>query len=181
MQTIGQVCSYARGLELQTVDAIPGFCCLDAPYEADDWGETFTCQKYVPNERIDALPGSVIAVQKGISDCNNLGPVTAGFNEAACDVFYGKWCPTPRDCTELVLCIQDEIEEIERDDSRPAFLQYLKDAPELNLEGGESTDPTKCGDLREYFEYDRDYADDGRICEEVKDLKVCSMYGGMTI
>ena len=38
--TIGQVCAYAEGLELETVDDIPGFCCLDAPYEADDWGET---------------------------------------------------------------------------------------------------------------------------------------------
>lgn len=38
--TIGQVCSYSRGLESQTVEDTPGFCCLDAPYEAQDWGET---------------------------------------------------------------------------------------------------------------------------------------------
>ena len=31
---------------------------------------------------------------------------------------------------------------------------------------------TQCEDLREYFEYDRDYPDDDRICSEVKDLKV---------
>ena len=72
----------------------------------------------------------------------------------------------------MALCIQDEIEEIEADDTRPAFLQYLKDAPSIDVSAGESTDPTKCEDLREYFEYDRDYPDDDRICEEVKDLKV---------
>ena len=88
------------------------------------------------------------------------------------DIFYGQWCPNPRDCSELALCIQDEILEIEKKENRPAFLQYLKDAPPVNVFEGDGTDPTKCGDLREYFEYDRDYADDERICEEVKDLKV---------
>jgi len=38
--TIGQVCSYAKGLESKKVETIPGFCCLDAPYEAQDWGQT---------------------------------------------------------------------------------------------------------------------------------------------
>lgn len=37
--TIGQVCSFARGLDDGAVDDIPGFCCLDAPYQAPDWGE----------------------------------------------------------------------------------------------------------------------------------------------
>ena len=41
----------------------------------------------MPNERVDALPGSSIVVQKGPADCNNLGPVTAGFNQAACGTF----------------------------------------------------------------------------------------------
>jgi len=45
--TIGQVCSYSRGLEAGTVDAIPGFCCLDAPYQADDWGETVSNDHYL--------------------------------------------------------------------------------------------------------------------------------------
>ena len=91
------------------------------------------------------------------------------------DIFYGQWCPSPRDCTELALCIQDEILEIEADDTKPAYLQYLKDAPTVDVSAGESTDPTKCGGLREYFEYDRDYPDDERICEEVKDLKVSKL------
>lgn len=43
--TIGQVCSYAKGLEVDSageslVDGTPGFCCLDAPYESNAWGET---------------------------------------------------------------------------------------------------------------------------------------------
>ena len=38
--TIGQVCAYSRGLASQTVEGTPGFCCLDAPYEANEWGET---------------------------------------------------------------------------------------------------------------------------------------------
>jgi len=118
------------------------------------------------------LPGAAIVVQKSIDDCNNKGPVTAGFNQAACDTFYGQWCPSLRNCTGLVVCIDDEIAQVEADETRPAFLQYLKDAPSLDLLAGDSNDPTKCEDLREYFEYSRDYPDDDRICEEVKDLKV---------
>lgn len=72
----------------------------------------------------------------------------------------------------MVDCIQEEIEASRLAEDRPAFLQYLDDAPKVNVAEGEDTSPTKCGDLREYFEYDRDYADDDRICEEVKDLKV---------
>ena len=38
--TIGQVCSFAQGLESATVNTIPGFCCLDAPYQSKEhWGE----------------------------------------------------------------------------------------------------------------------------------------------
>ena len=37
--TIGQVCSFAKGLKDKTVTDVPGFCCLDAPYESQDWGE----------------------------------------------------------------------------------------------------------------------------------------------
>ena len=79
-------------------------------------------------------------------------------------------CPNPRNCTYLVDCVNTELDEVTKDKTRPAFLQYLDGAPKFK--DGEATDPTKCGDLREYFEYDRDYADDDRICEEVRDLKV---------
>jgi hypothetical protein len=37
--TIGQVCSFAKGLKERTVFDVPGFCCLDAPYSSSDWGE----------------------------------------------------------------------------------------------------------------------------------------------
>ena len=39
--TIGQVCSFAKGLTSTIVSSIPGFCCLDAPYQskAEEWGE----------------------------------------------------------------------------------------------------------------------------------------------
>ena len=72
----------------------------------------------------------------------------------------------------LVNCVKKEIKEVKNDGNRPAFLDYLEGAPKLKLRDGDDTDPTKCGDLREYFEYDRDYPDDERICNEVKDLKV---------
>ncbi len=39
--TVGQVCSFAKGLQLNKVTKIPGFCCLDAPYQSkiEEWGE----------------------------------------------------------------------------------------------------------------------------------------------
>ena len=39
--TIGQVCSFAKGLTSTIVSSIPGFCCLDAPYQSkvEEWGE----------------------------------------------------------------------------------------------------------------------------------------------
>lgn len=40
--TIGQVCAFAQGLTSGTVTQIPGFCCLDAPYQSknnEEWGE----------------------------------------------------------------------------------------------------------------------------------------------
>ena len=45
--TIGQVCAYSKGLELDTVDDVPGFCCQDAPYEAQDWGETVSNENVI--------------------------------------------------------------------------------------------------------------------------------------
>ena len=46
--TIGQVCSYSRALQEGIVDDIPGFCCLDAPYESNNWGETVSKISQVP-------------------------------------------------------------------------------------------------------------------------------------
>ncbi|KAL9191170.1 hypothetical protein ACHAXT_000876, partial [Thalassiosira profunda] len=167
--TIGQVCAYAKGLtddggdEGPTVEGLPGFCCLDAPYQSQVWGEKYECQKY--EERAD---GSTILVPKESTDCNKLGPITSGFNEAACDVFYGTWCPLPRDCSYLANCIAEAKSVVQRDRNRQAFFEYLDEAPEVEDPLRETS---KCGDLREYFDYDRDYPDDERICEEVLDLQ----------
>ena len=44
--TIGQVCSYSRGLEEELVNEVPGFCCLDAPYQSKNWGETVSKRSF---------------------------------------------------------------------------------------------------------------------------------------
>ena len=84
--TIGQICSFAQGLKNEVVDNVPGFCCLDAPYESLDWGEIYSCKKYA-----ELSDGSTRVVQKSESDCKRVGPITSGFNEAACDVFDGEF------------------------------------------------------------------------------------------
>lgn len=89
------------------------------------------------------------------------------------DIFQGQWCPYPRDCFDLVECIRDEIKEVEDAGDRVAFLEYLKEAPAVEFD--QTKDPTKCGELREYFEYDKEYPDDGRICSEVRELQVSKM------
>jgi len=50
---------------------------------------------------------------------------------------------------------------------RQAFYQYLDDAPKIT----DPEIPNECADVREYFEYDRDFPDDDRICREVKELQ----------
>ena len=45
--TIGQVCSYSTGLEEEVVEDVPGFCCMDAPYVANDWGEVVRIEHFV--------------------------------------------------------------------------------------------------------------------------------------
>ena len=88
------------------------------------------------------------------------------------DIFQGTWCSKNRDCTALVDCIDTELKEVTQEKTRPAFLAYLDGAPKLDQSKDEDDDPSKCGTVRTYFEYDEDYPDDDRICEEVKDLKV---------
>lgn len=94
---------------------------------------------------------------------------------ALTDTFQGSWCQNERNCRDLANCIQGEINEVGAMNERPAFLRYLEGAPQLiKPEEGvdETDDPTRCSSLREYFSYDPDYADDTRICREVKELKV---------
>ena len=94
------------------------------------------------------------------------------------DTFQGSWCQNQRNCRDLAKCIQDEINKVDASKDRPAFLTYLQGAPQLiKPEEGvdETNDPTRCSSLREYFSYDPDYADDTRICREVKELTVRAM------
>ena len=83
--------------------------------------------------RITAADGSwsEYIVQKSESDCNRLGPVTSGFNEAACDVFQGTWCPSPRSCLGLVECINGTTNEVRNNTNRQAFFTYLDGAPKI--------------------------------------------------
>lgn len=67
----------------------------------------------------------------------------------------------------LKTCVMDEKASAEQDPTRKAFFAYLDDAPKVN-----DTDSTvQCGDLREYLEFDRDYPDDDRICDELKAIQ----------
>ena len=58
-------------------------------------------------------------------------------------------------------------DEAEGDKDRRAFFEYLDEAPKIE----DSDDTRQCGDLREYLQYDRDYPDDKRICEELEYLQ----------
>ncbi len=69
--TIGQVCSFSKGLTSRIVTNIPGFCCLDAPYQStnEEWGEkvsSWGCddeRKLIlrPSSKTDQL-GSILKV-----------------------------------------------------------------------------------------------------------------------
>jgi hypothetical protein len=81
--------------------------------------------------RITMADGSEYVVQKSERDCNRLGPVTSGFNEAACDIFQGTWCPAPRDCQKLVDCINGTTNGVRNNTSRQAFFTYMDGAPKI--------------------------------------------------
>ena len=86
----------------------------------------FSCSKYVQ------FPDGMSRVtQKNSTDCKRLGPVTSGFNEAACDIFHGTWCPTPRNCSALVECIAISTAKVEFRSDRKAFFKYLDNAPKV--------------------------------------------------
>lgn len=154
----------------------------------------YQCQKYTSLGEAD---GGTTVVQKGPADCIKQGNAISGFNEAACgtfcicefvltkwaqlshghimslltypDVYYGSWCASPRNCSALVSCVEAEIIKVRESRTRRAFLEYLEEAPKIEVV--DVGDPEKCGELREYFDYAKDYVDDLRI-REVKDLQV---------
>lgn len=72
-----------------------------------------------------------------------------------------------RRCDALLDCVTKEKNEAENDPSRQAFFTYLDDAPKLT----DTASTVQCGDMREYLEFDRDYPDDSRICEELKAIQ----------
>ena len=88
---------------------------------------------------------------------------------AACDSYSGAWCPYPRPCSRLKNCINDLSTTARDKVTKQAFFRYLDDAPKI--EDDNAANVEECGDLREYFEYDRYYYDDERICKEVKNLQ----------
>lgn len=157
--TVGQVCSYATALETNLVQDVPGYCCLDVPSQINlGWGENYACAYEYGEKKGQARPKS---------DCQRTGPWWAGFNEASCDEFSGTWCPTPRQCDRLVNCISQLKSDSENDITRKAFHEYLTEAPEVE----DLYNNHECGLLREYFEYDKDFPDDDRICSEVESLQ----------
>ena len=96
-----------------------------------------------------------------------IAPFTAGFSESACDIFSGTWCHYPRECEELVGCINRYKNEASRRENQKAFLSYLEGAPQPK-----SYDNAKeCGELRSYLDFDSDYPDDNKICEDVEALQ----------
>jgi hypothetical protein len=81
---------------------------------------------------VESTDGSSRLVQKKTIECESLGPVTSGFNEAACNVFQGTWCPMPRDCSSLVKCIDKAIGKASRT-GKIVFYEYLNGAPKLKV------------------------------------------------
>lgn len=57
--------------------------------------------------------------------------------------------------------VEMKAEATER--KNPTYLYYLNDAPVID----DPTDNDQCGDLREYFGYERTFPLDKKICDEV--------------
>jgi len=159
--TIGQVCSYSQGMDTDEEDALPGYCCMDAPYESDYWGETYSCI-----HRTGEFKGEA---KNSTTDCNTLAPFSTGLNDAACDSFSGTWCPNPRDCQTLNGCIADLTTDAETKEYKQAYFEYLDAAPKISDLLAANVE--ECQAVREYFEYDKNYPDDQRICDEVEAIQ----------
>ena len=100
------------------------------------------------------------------SECRNSGPWWASFNEAACDVYSGIFCPTPRDCMILQECVDYHL-SFANSTGLFAFQEYLNQAPTV----ADTNSTKECGDLREYLGYDPDFPDDDHICYEFDHIK----------
>lgn len=157
--TMGQICSYAKAVDVNLIDSLPGYCCLDKPSEINvGWGEKFSCLYEYGEYKGRARP---------FTECLNRGPWWTGFNENSCDEFDGTWCAWPRSCSALLECIANMKEDASTDETRRAFFAYLNDAPVVK----DTHNLAECGNLREYFGYDKDFPDDNRICSDVESLQ----------
>jgi hypothetical protein len=96
-------------------------------------------------------------------ECKYQGPWWASFNEPACDVYNGIFCPNPRPCKVLKECVEEQLLKTEDKSLYSlAYHEYLKDAPKVKKEESSK----QCGALREYLGYDHDFPDDQHICDE---------------
>lgn len=92
------------------------------------------------------------------------------FNEDACNSYSGKWCPNPRPCEKLK-CVKKAKNKVKADRRSRPFFEYLDEAPDLKEENDDYENEKKCGDLREYLQYDRDFSDDERMCKELEHIQ----------
>jgi len=107
--------------------------------------------------------------------CRKLGPLFASFNEAACDVYDGVFCPNPRSCEVLTSCVEKEISDTHASGRLFAYKEYLNQAPEVK-----DTDSSKeCGALREYFGFEFDFPDDNLICDEFVHIQCRSDFSNL--
>jgi len=118
--------------------------------------------------------GSSIGNAKAKSECETLGPLFASFNEAACDVYDGIFCPHPRSCTDLKACVEEQV-DIANDDNLFAYKEYLNLAPKV----GDADSSKECGALRQYLGYDSDFPDDSIICDEFVHIQCRSDFSNL--
>lgn len=138
---------------------MPGYCCMDRPFDAsggdDLWGYPYVCG----------------------DECMYKAPLFASFSEGACRIYSGTFCSYPRDCTDLLTCVDGLKGEVNPEngnaDANLALFDFLNTAPEV-LSASSSYE---CGQLREYFGFDSDYPIDEDICADIDLLKDSDEYG----
>ena len=129
---------------------LPGYCCVDAPWQLDDldWGHAFQCPENPEDQQ-----------------CNNYGPYFSGLSTEACDSYGGTWCPNPQDCTGLKECIAVYVERAKTPEHKNnAFAAYLEISPTID----DVTNAEQCGRAREYFGYSALYVNDNDICGNIE-------------
>ncbi|CAB9525265.1 TECPR [Seminavis robusta] len=149
----GFICGM-KGAIISQESIMPGYCCLDAPYElqGDAWGHPYDCST--------------------ATHCQNVGPYFSGMSVEACDAQGGTWCPQPSDCGVLMTCIQNEINDAS---SSVAYKEYLRLAPNVAI----TTDSIQCGRARQYFGYDARFLNDQAICDDIHELRLSKDFSFM--